>query len=374
MRLNAPSSSTFLYLRSQSRTAFSRSLAIIDKIMNTISTSLELIRAINNAPDFEGRTLLKLTPNTIFEIDQTLWIRKRLIIDGQGSVIKFKGDITGIKIGEDYTIDDEFRPETKYDSTYTIIKDLDLIGDSTLSNRSGIGILCWSHGLRLNNIRFSYWREGILCDGELHKRNVNNTSFRDLLFRLCDTAIYFSGRDADAGIIDGCEIVGCETGIKMTNITYQNFSNVYFEAVKHPIDNSSTSDYSTWVGCGTEGAAISNKFKGAGTIAGGNLVSAARKVNASGERIGRGDSRLSFTVLDRNDSKKGVRVFIPGNFYGVPSPMQFIQLENIFPDDTNRPRNELHGISYDSREQKYRLGTRAWKIKPNSVGCEWKVE
>ncbi len=347
--------------------------------MSTVYTPEELRVSLETPADinssFQGRKLIKLAPNTTFELDKPIWIRKKIILDGQGSRIVMKSSGSCLIIGEDYSKPDAFR-NPRYDSTFSTIRNLDLVrGDS--STQSGMtGILCRCHGLRLENIRFLHWETGVQVEGHASISNSNNTSLRDLYFFDCDTALRFTGVDASVATVDHCEIISCNTGIELLNISYSVISNLYTEGTKIPIK--SGHNYATWVGCGSENAHLTKDFIG-GTVLGGNLVSGARKINALGDRIGRGDSRIQFTMTKPNNSKEGVRVFIPGNFEGTPSPLQFIQIENEFPNDPDRRNNVRHGIVYVENEnsnpqdiqRKYILGTQSWKIEPN--GCEWDV-
>ncbi|WP_298897284.1 hypothetical protein [uncultured Psychroserpens sp.] len=354
--------------------------------MSEIHTTEELITAIEKAPDFLGRKLVKLAPNRVFEINETIWIRRRIILEGQGSVLQFKGEGNCLKIGEDYSINDPNRPEPKFDSTLSTIRDLDILGDPTIYNPendtgSGIGILCWSNGLRVSNVRFLYWKTGIEVSGSNNQRNSNNTVFRDLWFGQCNTALKYLGGDAHEGILDGCQIRSCQNGIELRDIFHMLFSGVYVDGTAKPIINSH--DYSTWIGCSPDGAALSKDFKGGGAIVGGAMVSAARKIKAKGDRIGRGDSQLAFTVLNADDPTKGIRVFVPGeyNIKGeiVQAPIKFIQIENQNPPDG--PNYEYHGIVYNPSEKKYYLGSQ--RFIPTSVppydptlkiGAKWDVE
>ncbi len=344
--------------------------------MSLITNVQELRNALEGLPDpninFFGRNLIRLAPNTTFEIEKTIWIRKKVLLEGQGSVLKMVGSGPCFLIGEDYSKADAFR-KPFLDSTYTTIRDLDFHGESP-SNYSDIGILSHCHGLRLSNVNFYYWKIAINAEGKQTVHNSNSSSFRDLNIKLCDIAIKFDGVDSSVTTIDHCEVISCKVGIELLNVSYQMVYGYYSEATDIPIKNNNV-DYTTWVACGNEGAHLTKDFLG-GIVIGGNLVTGSRKVNAKGDRIGRGDSRIHFTLSRDEDPNKGVRVFIPSIFggKGTPSPMGFVQIENqqIKPTDI-RPNNVHHGIIYNEDcGRKYILGTQAWKIRDK--GCIWSVE
>ncbi|WP_074405970.1 hypothetical protein [Aquimarina megaterium] len=356
--------------------------------MSEVSTTSELRAAIEESPNFSGRKLIKLAPNTTFEVEDTIWIRRGIILDGQGSVINFKGEGICFKIGEDYGVEDPERPPVKYDSTLSVIKDLDLNGDSTLWNPnldrgSDVGLLCWSNGLRLNNVRFLHWKTGVECSGSA-TRNSNNTSFRDLYFAQCTTAIKYRGPEVNEGILDGCQIRTCANGIELIEILHMLFSGVYTDGddkMKPIVNNVNNADYSTWIGCSPDGAVVTKDFRGGGVIVGGALVSAARNMKLSGDRIGNGESQLIFKRSNHDDRSKGVEVHIPGeyNIQGklVQSPMKFIQIENYEPSDDLR--YQYHGIIYDPKEEKYYIGTQRFIPVPPydptpKIGAKWDVK
>jgi len=351
---------------------------------NEISNTPDLIAALSELPDlssdFHGRSLIRLAPNTTFEISETIRIRKKILLDGQGSVLKMVGSGPVFQIGENYTDCDAIE-SSLHDTTYSLIKDLDLVGKAQ-GDHSDIGIRNLCHGLRLSNIRFRYFKIGIETDGhhseeKLRVHNSNNTSFRDLHFLGCGTAMRFTGKDASVCTVSHCEIVGCETGVELDHVSYSTFLGVYTEATKNPVRQLSNPDYSTWISCGSEGNHLSDTFK-SGTVLGGNMVTGAKNVRAIGDRIGSGDSRIHFNLPSVNDSKKGIRVFIPGVQEGNSCPITFAQYEiqNVEVEEGERSQlvqQGLHGIFYSERGGKgYGLGPAHWLLIPDSEDSDIK--
>lgn len=317
-----------------------------------ITTSAELIEALANLPDPIGRgVLLELAPNTVFELDQSLEINKRVIIKGNGCKLAFAHGVDGIIIN----------PSALWSAIY----DLDIWAPYAPIENSNHGIRNKANGIRLYNLRIAWFGTGVSfisrsIEGEF--TNCNSSVVRDCRIdgrKKWSVGIYLRGKDSNAITFDHVTISSAKIGVLSDSVHANSYYDVYIEDVEESFRIQGKAEYSTFVGCIGDGIKGDLYSESPYILTLGGTLPAQ---NPPGDRIGQRRATIHFAEFMDREKKDYMITRIP-HALRFKSPISWqVKGEN----------GHTYGyfIKYDKDTKKWQL--RGEEL--NNVILEWDAE
>ncbi len=328
-----------------------------------IDNEADLLLALDDLPDPVGPgVLLELKPNKIFHLDQTLTVRKRIILRGNGARLVFTPGIDGIHI--------EIPPEGSeaevhpiFDAKRSLIQDL-LIRTASLAVNDNHGIRNEANGVRIYNVWIHGFGTGMSFDSQPddgRSLNCNRYVVRDCRIdgdKNWTRGVFVHGGDSNAITFDHLTISGVRIGIESAYATGNNYYGIYIENHQDAFRIAEGADYSTLLGCMIDSGQVEKipiESQNVLTV-GGNLP----RHEFLGDRLGAGRNKLVFyeKMIGEHNEELYMLVNIP-NSYRFDSPL-FWQIRG--------PHGQPEAGDQYGWFIHYNTGTKEWSFRYEGAG------
>lgn len=276
-------------------------------------------RALAGLPEPVGLgAVLELPANAILRLDDpdgdgvAVVVERRVIVEGRGARIDVEDGITAFRFSRG--------------ASWASVRDLRVVGPGPESSTVGIEVQC--HGLRLDNLWLERLGQAVQaisrprggpCDNDdncpdgscvrgsclLATLNANTQRWTNLIVRRCGGGIRLQGADANAGLLQGLEILSTPRAVQDESF----LGNVYVGPTiasgrEASLALGGSAQYSTVLGGYVERDGARVQTGPRTLLVGGNAVP---YMDGPGERVGYRSSRLRFADLETQ-----LRVDLPG--------------------------------------------------------------